>query len=208
MRRRWSGIELFAALQILLGALLFVPDIQPYRMFVRALPFVASLASLLFLFSRAPGVPISTSGVWLLASLVVIAANLLHSETHLTSGIAQVVFQISIAAPMFWAAWTVSTYSQLARILKIIFAASLASAALGILQVYHPDWFLPPEFSTLALQLNPDIVDALSYIGPDGHTIIRPPGLSDVPGGASVAGLITVLLGVAYLNREGVSRSV
>ena len=33
--------------------------------------------------------------------------------------------------------------------------------------------------------------------------IVRPPGLSDLPGGAAVAGLITVVLGIAYVSYEG-----
>ena len=82
------------------------------------------------------------------------------------------------------------------------------SAAVGVLQVYYPDVFLPPEFSALARSLNPAIIDALSYVGPDGRSIIRPPGLSDLPGGAAVAGLTTVVLGIAYISHEGHHRLV
>ena len=124
------------------------------------------------------------------------------------AGLAQLIFQISIAAPMFWAARSVRSPERLARLLWIIFAASLVSAAVGVLQVYYPDVFLPPEFSALARSLNPAIVDALSYVGPDGRPIIRPPGLSDLPGGAAVAGLTTVVLGIAYVSHEGHHRLV
>ena len=85
---------------------------------------------------------------------------------------------------------------------------AFVSAAVGVLQVYYPDVFLPPEFSALARSLNPAIVDALSYVGPDGRSIIRPPGLSDLPGGAAVAGLTTVVLGIAYIGHEGHHRLV
>ena len=46
------------------------------------------------------------------------------------------------------------------------------------------------------------IIDALTYPGPDGRPIIRPPGLSDLPGGAAVGGLITVVLGIAFVSDE------
>ena len=51
----WGWIELFAASQLLWGALLFVPGVQPYRMYIRALPYVASLAALVFAMRRPSG---------------------------------------------------------------------------------------------------------------------------------------------------------
>ena len=205
-RERWGWVELFVAMQLLWGALLFIPGVQPYRMFVRAMPYVASLGALVFSMRRSSGEPLSASGKWLLASFALLAANLLHAETYLEAGLAQIVFQISIAAPMFWVARMIRSPERLARLLWIIFAASFVSAAVGVLQVYYPDWFLPPEFSALARSLNPAFVDALSYVGPDGRPIIRPPGLSDLPGGAAVAGLTTVLLAVASVGHARNSR--
>ena len=123
------------------------------------------------------------------------------------AGLAQIVFQISIAAPMFWVARMVRSPERLARLLWIIFAASFVSAARRCPAGLLPRWFLPPEFSALARSLNPAIVDALSYVGPDGRSIIRPPGLSDLPGGAAVAGLTTVVLGIAYISHEGNSQA-
>ena len=167
---RWGWIELFTAIQLLWGALLFIPGVQPYRMYIRALPYVASLGALVFAMRRTSGEPLPASSRWLLASFALLAASLLHADTHLKAGLAQIVFQISIAAPMFWAAQSVRSPERLARLLWVIFAASFVSAAIGVLQVYYPDVFLPPEFSALARSLNPAIVDALSYIGPDGRS--------------------------------------
>ena len=72
---------------------------------------------------------------------------------------------------------------------------------MGLLQVYYPQTFMPPEFSRLALRMNADIVGALTYIGADGREIVRPPGLSDIPGGAAVSATITALLGFAFATR-------
>jgi hypothetical protein len=63
--------------------------------------------------------------------------------------------------------------------------------------VYFPERFLPPEFSVLARSLNPEIIHALTYTGADGREIVRPPGLSDMPGGAAVAGMMTMMLGLS-----------
>ena len=152
--------------------------------------------------ARASNEPLPAAAKWLLAVFGLLAANLLHSETYLEAGIAQAVFQISIAAPMFWVARMIRSEARLARLLWIILAASFLSAAVGVLQVYAPDWFLPPEFSSLAQRMNPEIVNALSYVGPGGRLIIRPPGLSDLPGGAALGGLIAVVIGVAFVGRK------
>src|SRR6188768_3749017 len=199
-REPWGWIEIFAAIQLLWGVLLFFPGAQPYRVIVRALPYVTSLAALLFVLRRRMDVPIPASGKWLLAAFALLALNLLHAETRVAAGIAQVIFQICVAAPMFWMPGMIGSRRRLSRLLSVIFVASFFSAAIGVLQVYYPDSLLPPEFSALARSLNPAIVDALSYVGPDGRSIIRPSGLSDLPGGAAVAGLTTVVLGISYIS--------
>jgi hypothetical protein len=205
---RWGWIEFFAGVQLLWGALLFIPAIQPYRMLVRAVPYVASLLALVLVAQRSPNDALPSSARWLLASLALLAASLLHPNTYLVAGIAQVVFQMSITAPIFWITRMACGPTRLTRLLWIIFVAGLLSAGLGVLQAYAPDRFLPPEFSGLARQLNPEIVSALSYIGPDGVLIVRPSGLTDIPGGAAVSGLLTVLLGIAFASHERTSRLV
>ena len=119
------------------------------------------------------------------------------------AGVAQIVFQISIAAPIFWMARAVRTDARVMRMVWLLFAASFLSSALGILQVYYPATFLPPEFSALGLERNPEIVSSLTYRGADGREIIRPPGLSDMPGGAAASAMVTVTLGLALAFRRG-----
>ena len=162
VKEPWGWIELFVTIQILWGALFFLPGVQPYRQYIRAVPYLASLGALAWSERRASATPLPAPARWLLASFALLAANLLHAETYLEAGIAQIIFQVSIAAPMFWVARTVRSRARLERLLWIIFAASFASASVGVLQVYAPDLFLPPEFSALAKQLNPEIINALS----------------------------------------------
>jgi hypothetical protein len=194
---RWGWIELFIAIQLLWGVLLFVPGMQPYRAYIRALPYISSLAAFAYFLPRIIGEPLAVSGRWLVAVFGLLVLNLLHSETHLTAGIAQIVFQLAIAAPIFWGGRAVQSEARLLRMLWLVFAASFLSAAFGVLQVYFPDYFLPPEFSLLARSLNPDYVESLTYVGANGELIVRPPGLSDLPGGAALSGLTTAILGVA-----------
>jgi hypothetical protein len=188
--------ELFVAIQVLWGAVLFFPGAQGVRFYIRALPYVISGAALIYYFRQGTGERLPGSTRWLVGGLLLMLLNLLHHTTHLMAGIGQIVFQASIAAPVFWMARAVRSQVRLERIVWVLFAASLLGAAVGILQVYYPDRFLPSEFSALAQSLNPDAISSLTYIGVDGRRIIRPPGLSDMPGGAAVAGMLAMILGL------------
>ena len=96
---RWGWVEMFLAIQLLWGAALFVPGAQAYRAAVRALPYLASAAALVYYFRAPTGEPLHASARWMLASFGVLTLNLLHATTHSMAGVAQIVFQVSIAAP-------------------------------------------------------------------------------------------------------------
>ena len=129
--------------------------------------------------------------------------NLLHSTTHSAAGVAQVVFQLSIVAPALWMTRAVRSEAKLARLLWIVFASSaLSSAARACCRSTIPISSCRPEFSALGREMNPDLVSSLTYRGADGREIVRPPGLSDLPGGAAVAAMLTMALGVVLAFRQ------
>jgi hypothetical protein len=197
----WGWLEFFVLVQVLWGVLLFIPGSQAYRIYIRAFPFVTSLVAL-GVCMRSSGADSGAPGArWIVASLALMVASLVHPSTWLMSGTAQIVFQLSIAAPVFWTARNWLTAERLERVLVLVFCANFISAAVGLLQVYYPQTFMPPEFSRLALRFNADIVGSLTYIGADGREIVRPPGLSDIPGGAAISATITALLGFAFATR-------
>ncbi len=193
---RWGWSEAFVAMLLLGNVLLFIPGAQSYRTIVRAMPYVVSGASLIYYF-RQSGERLPDSAKWLLVSFLLLLLNLLHETAHMMAGAAQIVFQICISAPAFWMARSIQSETQMRRVVWIVFLGSAIGSAVGVLQVYFPDRFMPPEFSVLARSLNPDIVHSLTYVGADGREIVRPPGLSDLPGGAAVAGMMTMMLGLA-----------
>jgi hypothetical protein len=198
----WGWAELFIAIQLLWGLMMFLPGVQGYRTIVRAMPYVVSGAALVYYFRQGRGERLPDSTKWLAVSFLLLLLNLLHESAHWFAGIGQIVFQLCIAAPAFWMARAVRSEAQIRRVLWIFFAASALGSVLGVLQVYFPERFLPPEFSALAQSLNPDIIHALTYVGADGREIVRPPGLSDLPGGAAVAGMMTMILGLALAVRR------
>ena len=197
----WGWLEIFVLVQVLWGVLLFVPGSQTYRVYIRGFPYISSLIAL-FACLRSSRADSGTPGAsWILASLALMVASLVHPSTWFMSGIAQIVFQLSIAAPVFWTAYNWVTAERLERVLLLVFGANFLGALLGLLQVYYPETFMPPEFSRLALRLQAELIGSLTYIGADGREILRPPGLSDIPGGAAVSATITALLGFAFATR-------
>jgi len=199
---QWGWAEAFLLLQFLWGIALFVPGMQAYRTYLRALPYVSSLAALAYYYRRPTGEAVHASAKWAVASIGILVLNLLHSTTHSAAGVAQVVFQLSILAPALWMTRAVRSEAKLTRLLWIVFASSALSSGMGLLQVYYPAQFLPPEFSALGREMNPDLVSSLTYRGADGQEIVRPPGLSDLPGGAAVAAMLTMTLGVVMTFRR------
>jgi hypothetical protein len=198
----WGWIEWFTIAQVFWGVLLFVPGSQAYRSYIRAFPYIMSLVALAAC-AKSSGTDTAVPGArWIVAAFLVYICNLVQPATWLSAGVAQVVFQLSIAAPLFWAARMTLTEKRLQRLLWLVFAANFVSAALGLLQVYYPDTFLPPEFSSLSAQLNPDFLQGLSYIGADDRMIVRPPGLSDLPGGAAIAGATALCLAFSFAIRS------
>lgn len=137
--------------------------------------------------------------------LIVFIGWLIHPESLTTSGIGYLIFHLSIAAPIFWVGETILNGRHLNRIVWIIFASHFLSAEVGALQIYFPERFMPPEFSNLGLQMNEAFVESLSYIGADGEYIIRPPGLTDLPGGAAISGMFIGFLGVTLATQVGLN---
>ena len=197
----WGWVEFFVLAQVFWGVLLFIPGSQTYRIYIRAFPYVTSLVAL-FACARSSGTEMSAPGArWILAVLALLVCSLTHPDTWLAAGAAQVVFQTAIAAPVFWAGRTWTTEKRLQRLIWLIFAANFLSAGLGLLQVYWPERYLPGQFSTLALQINPEFIHQLTYTGAGDRLIVRPPGLSDLPGGAAIAATITAILAFTFAMR-------
>jgi hypothetical protein len=65
---------------------------------------------------------------------------------------------------------------------------------------------MPPEFSRLALSMDKYFMESLTYVGAGDRAIIRPPGLSDMPGGAAISGSFLAVIGFALAVRQNQSR--
>lgn len=191
---RWGWIEYFVLILFLLNGLLLLPGAQPFRFAIRSAPYAASLASLALAGGRRRS-PLPPGALALSLAIVLLVLNLLHPRTQFAAGLAQLALQIAIAAPLFWAAGFADSDHRLMRLLWILFACNALGSLAGILQIYFPDTFLPASFSAGASE---SWLRSLTFLSPGGRMLVRPPGLSDLPGGAAVAGSLTAILGLAF----------
>jgi hypothetical protein len=202
----WGWLEWFLVIGAALPALLFVPGASSLRVIVRVASFVIPLiawASVWQTGQRPPrGMAAYAPAPWLLACSIWLGLSIFHPTTNsLESGLAHAVMYISVLSPVFWVPAVLRSERQVSRLMMITFAGSAVSALMGIGQVYHPSTFNPPVIPALAPG-NLYARGSVTYLASDGREIIRPCGLSDNPGQASSAGMVTCLIGLCLATRS------
>lgn len=193
---RWGRVEWFVMALFLSSALLLVPGMSSLRVLVRALPYVLSIGMLMLYAERTAQRELPPAGKLLLLALVLLAVSLFHPLTQFPAGPAQFIFQISIAAPLFWGMRALRDQEHLEKLLWIVLVVNAVSAVVGVLQVFYPQHFMPASFNT-----SEAILAQSSFVNMYGVRVVRPPGLSDLPGGAGLAGMVAGVLGFAFAVR-------
>jgi hypothetical protein len=202
---RWGFLELFVISQTALPALLYLPGSQTIRVPIRAASFLISLAGLLWCVSAKlnKGVPAHPAHPWLVAALICLGLMICHPTTNsTTAAVVQIVLYLAVLAPAFWAPHLVQCPAHLARLVVLLFLCNGVNSIVGILQVYNPESWMPEEFSRVVMRSQYGL-EAVSYVGPTGRRIIRPPGLFDSPGAVCGPGMVTVVLGLIFCLRPG-----
>jgi hypothetical protein len=195
----WGIPEWFVVSQTLLPAILMFPGTQGLRFLVRLSSFMVPVAILAYMvvlrnmpLGRHPAQP------WLIASLAYLSLMIAHPTTNsLLGGGAQVVLYFCVVSPLFWAPSLIRTPEHLRRIIVLLLVTNGVNAAVGVLQVYDPDTWMPGELSRIVTQSQHGL-SAVSYIGAEGQRIIRPPGLFDTPGAVAGPGMFAGLLGAVF----------
>ena len=196
----WGIPEWFVIAQTLLPALLFLPGTQIFRLPLRISAFAIGAGIWAYLCVVRQQTPLAPhpSRPWLLFAMVYLALNILHPTTNSWSGaLAQIVLYFCIMSPLFWAPELVRTPEQLRRLIILLLVTNGINAFVGVLQVYDPDTWLPDEFSRIITESRYGLAP-VSYLGPNGQRIIRPPGLFDTPGAVAGPGMVAALLGGVF----------
>ena len=100
-------------------------------------------------------------------------------------------------APIFWAGSFVRTPERLSRLMALFLICNGINAIVGVLQVYDPARWMPPEMSRVMSETVYGL-GTVTYRGPDGRLIVRPPGLFDTPGAVAGPGMYAALLGLVF----------
>lgn len=197
----WGFAEYFVIAQTALPALLFLPGTQPVRLPIRVASFAVSLLALAWWVLRQgdPSQPQRHPATgWLLACLGNVGLMIFHPVTNtVQAGAAQLVLYLCVMAPVFWAPALVRSPLHLRRIILILLVCNGINSIVGVLQVYDPARWLPQEFSRIVTESEMGL-GPVTYLGPTGELIVRPPGLFDTPGAVAGAGMFAALLGVVF----------
>jgi hypothetical protein len=195
----WGFAEWFIISQTALPALLILPGTQAFRLPIRASAFLLPLAAFVKWIldppssARPPRVQ-----SWVFAILGLLTVMLFHPSTPtLEGGFAHIAVYFAVMTPLFWAPSYVKTPEQLARLLWILLMCCGLNALVGVLQVYDPARWMPAEFSRVTMA-NVMALGPLSYVGPNGQIIVRPPGIFDTPGSVAGPAAYATLLGVVF----------
>src|SRR5207248_2246288 len=152
--QKWGLAEWFVIGQTAIPALLYLPGSQAIRLPIRMAAFLISLAALLKwrFASRAVSPAPHPAQPWLLACVALLTTMIFHPATNsVKSGIGHVLLYLTVLAPCLWAPAFVHSAAQLKRILIILLVCNGINALVGVLQVYDPDRWMPPELSQAVL---------------------------------------------------------
>ena len=199
VRVPWGFAEWFVISQTALPALLILPGTQAFRLPIRASAFLIPIAAFVKwnLDSEVSTRP-SRAQSWVSSILFLLMIMLFHPSTpSFVGGLAQVAVYFAVMTPLFWAPSYVRTPEHLARLLWILLMCCGVNAVVGVLQVYDPGRWMPAEFSRISTS-NIMALGPVSYLGPNGQIIVRPPGLFDTPGSVAAPGAYATLLGLVF----------
>jgi hypothetical protein len=187
-------IEAFVLFQ-LLATLALISPISGLRVAFRMAAFGSSIAMLFF--TRAGG-PVHPARNAALVILAIVSVQILHPNSNtLLASLAQLGMYVAILGPLFWVPRLDVEFKTLRRALLILWGYHTLSAALGVLQVYMPGVF-QPRISPMIVSQGQGYLNTLMIVTSGGRRVLRPMGLSDIPGGAAISGLYAVLLGMGF----------
>src|SRR5579872_2304841 len=188
---RWLLVFVVAGFLFELG-LWFLGD-TALRLPLRIGMYLLSLAFVFFIRGRGHPHPASQVIQYILIVLGISLINPLGNT--MASRLAQICLYFSILGPMIWVGKLQISRKTFQRLVLIMWVFYTASAILGVLQVQYPGKFDGALSSNYDEQsLTPHV-----FILADGSKVIRPKGLTDVPGGASTGGVYSIILGTGLL---------
>lgn len=133
------------------------------------------------------------------AAMAVLVFGLLNPNTAgVVPAIAAIALYAAVLSPLWWASGLGTDAKGFRSVLLVIWAFQSISALVGVLQVLYPGRF---DFALSAVlqEMGPAYLSGLQLTVASGEVIFRPMGLTDTPGGAASAGLISFIIALGLL---------
>jgi hypothetical protein len=185
---RYLGVEI--ACQV---ALLF-PSIAGSRVVIRTAAFASSLLLVMFLPGPREDHPARKFAV---LALSIVGLSIFHPDTNnLATGVGTFALTLAILGPIFWVPRIRVDVGVVRKLFLVFWLFQAASAAMGVLQVYFPGRFQPAMTTVYQDQ---SYINGLQITLANGDRVFRPMGLTDVPGGAGIGAVYTILFSCAFL---------
>ncbi len=129
--------------------------------------------------------------------LVWLGIEIFHPNSNsILSAFAQAVLYASILSPIFWVLRLRPTVELFGKFIAILFFFHITSSFFGVLQVYFPGRFQPAISSVVTSTEHGSA--ALEIVLASGQRVLRPMGLTDIPGGAAMSGLYAIIFGIGF----------
>jgi hypothetical protein len=187
-------IEAFVIFELFCQVALLSSLFGQARFFFRFATFASNLALLAFLSKhRCRYHPASKAAGWVMAIMCLEVLN--PQGNAMMAALAQIALYLAVLGPLFWVPRVKVDLKTVRNVVLILWIFHTVSSGVGILQVYDPGRFqfhVSSVFSQGSLQ-------GLMYKNGAGQLVLRPSGLSDVPGSAATSGLYATLLGLLLL---------
>jgi len=188
---RWLLVFVITSFLFELG--LFTAGDTALRLPLRVGMYLISLVFVLLIRGNGEAHPAMKLIQYILAILAIALIN--PNGSAMVARVAQIGLYFSILAPLIWVGKLQITRRTFQQLMLVMWLFYTASAVMGVLQVQYPGKF------DGALSANYDDQSLMPHIFvlADGTKVIRPKGLTDVPGGASTGGVYSIILGTGLL---------
>ncbi len=136
---------------------------------------------------------------WAQAAILVLLAEVINSSgDSILARFATVALYSAVLAPILWIGRVALSRRVFRAAIFVMWGFYTASALMGVFQVSYPGKF----DGAISNNFTKEQIGAWTYKLSNGRTIIRPKGLSDSPGGASIGGTYAIILGTGLLLAE------
>ena len=160
-------LEWFVVGQTVLPAFMYFPGSQSFRFPIRVAAFAISLlAFAMWWFGRGGRRPFRhPADRWLVLVLLCLSLMITHPYTaSLFAGTGQLLLYFAVFCPVFWVPGYVGGRRRVVRVLAILMVCNGIDSAVGVMQVYDPDRWMPRELSQVFTG-NIDMMEGSMFVG-------------------------------------------